>query len=127
MALNGMALSNLALSGMALSGLAHGGGLRLVILDRELDRPSPEEAFDLLAQLLRALLLGGFVVVLLVAPDDRADEREVRQCLHRARRDGAHGLADPRRQIVQSIDQPLGQLAQAGANGGAAQDARALG
>src|SRR4029077_21104424 len=96
--LDSLALDALALDGMALDGLARGCILRLVILNREFDRPSFVVAFYSLAQLLRALLLGGCAVVRFVASDDRADEREAGQSLHRASRYGAHGLADLRRQ-----------------------------
>src|SRR5262245_40614996 len=98
-----MALDDLALSDMALHGLACGGFgvLRLVVLGRELGRPSFVDALDSLAQLLWAVLFGCFAVVRFIAPDDRAGEREGGQSLDRACRDGAHGLADLRRQIVQ--------------------------
>src|SRR5262245_51353824 len=120
--LGDVALGHLALAAMALDVVARSGFgvLRLVILDRELDRPSIVHAFDSLAQLLLALLPGGFVIVLLVAPDDRADEREAGQSLDRESRYGAHFLADLRRQIVQSIEQPLVKLVQADADGRAA-------
>src|SRR3954470_19378853 len=122
--LGGKSLGGKGRGSLTRGGLARVGILRLVILDRELGRPSFVDAFDSLAHLVRALLLGGCFVVRLIALDDRTDEREGGQSLQQARRNGADDLADPRRQIVQSIEQPLGQLAEASANGGAAQDAR---
>src|SRR5262245_53783660 len=50
--------------------------LRLVVLGRELDRPALEEAAHPLAQARWVLLVGSLVVVPLIAPDGRADERE---------------------------------------------------